>query len=87
MPFLDGIIDNTGSENLIAKCVAMEQIYSLNNPALVAPMPFINNVLQYRASLRVCIDTNGLIGPSGSYPTVPNWLASQSTQPISFPFV
>ena len=34
MSFLDGIKDNTGSENLIAKCVAMEQIYSLNNPAL-----------------------------------------------------
>ena len=38
--------DNIGSENLIAKCVAMEQIYSLNNPALVAPMSFIKNVLQ-----------------------------------------
>ena len=41
MSFLDGIKDNTGSENLIAKCVDMEQIYSLNNPAMVAPMSFI----------------------------------------------
>ena len=71
--FLDGIKDNTGLKNLIAKCVAMEQIYSMHNPALVAPMSFIKNVLQYQASQsRVCIDMNGLVGPSGSYPTVSN---------------
>ena len=45
----------------------MEQIYSLNNPALVAPVSFIKNVLQYQASKsRVC-DMNGLVGPFGSY--------------------
>ena len=59
----------------------MEQ---MNNPALVAPVSFIKNVLQYQASKsRVC-DMNGLVGPFGSYPTVSNWLASQSTQPIPF---
>ena len=62
----------------------MEQIYSLNNPALVAPVSFIKNVLQYQASKsRVC-DMNGLVEPFGSYPPVSNWLASQSTQPIPF---
>ena len=63
----------------------MEQIYSLNNPALVAPMSFIKNVYITIAGISsVCIDMNGLVGPSGSYPTVSNWLASQSTQPIPF---
>ena len=64
----------------------MEKIYSLNNPSLVAPMSFIKHVLQYQASQsRVCIDMNGLVRPSASHPTVSNWLASQSTQPIPFP--
>ena len=67
-------------------CGHGKKIYSLNNPALVAPMSFIKHVLQYQASQsRVCIDMNGLVGPSASYPTVSNCLASQSTQPIPFP--
>ena len=48
-------------------------------------MSLIKNVLQYQASQsRVCIDMNGLVGSSGSYQTVSNWWASQSTQPIPF---
>ena len=70
----------------LTKCVALEQIFSINAPYLVAPFLFTRNVLQYQASQsRICTDLNGKLGPGDCYKTITNWLTSQSTSLVAFP--
>ena len=70
----------------LTKCVALEQMYSINSPYLVAPFSFTRNVLQYQATQsRVSTELNGKLGPCGGYTTITNWLTSQSTKPLAFP--
>ena len=70
----------------LTKCVALEQIYSINSPHLVAPFSFTRNVLQYQAAQSlVNTGLNGKLGPCSGYTTITNWLTSQSTKPVAFP--
>ena len=48
LSFLDGLPEDHASP--LTKCVALEQIYSINSPDLVAPFSFTRNVLQYQAT-------------------------------------
>ena len=72
--FFDGIKDNTGVKKINCKVCGNETNIQYAQSCFGSTY-----VLQYQASQSqsVCIDMNGLVGPSGSYPTVSNWLASQ----------
>ena len=73
MSFLDGLSEDHASP--LTKCVALEQMYSINSPYLVAPFSFTRNVLQYQATQsRVSTELNGKLGPCGGYTTITNWL-------------
>ena len=45
LSFQDGLSEDYASP--VTKCVALEQIYSINSPYLVAPFSFTRNALQY----------------------------------------
>ena len=67
-------------------CVALEYLYGMSSKYFVAPMCFVNNIMQSQATQsRMCINLNGKTGPAGSYKTVSNWLVSQSTKELDFP--
>ena len=67
-------------------CVALEHLYGMSTKYFVAPMYFVNNIMQCQATQsRMCINLNGKTGPAGSYKTVSNWLVSQSTKELDFP--
>ena len=71
LSFLDGLSEDYASN--LTKCFALEQIYSINSPYIVAPFSFTRNVLQYQASQsRICTDLNGKQGPCGSDKTITN---------------
>ena len=61
-------------------CQALEHPYGMSTKYFVAPMCFVNNIMQCQATqCRMCINLNGKTGPAGSYKTVSNWLKYQGT--------
>ena len=84
LAFLNGI--SYGEQEMkkqftLKTCVALEHLYGMSTKYFVAPMCFVNNIMQCQATQsRMCINQNGKTGPAGSYKTVSNWLVSQSTK-------
>ena len=67
-------------------CVALEHLYGMSTKNFVAPLYFVNNIMQCQETqIRKCINLNGKTGPAGSHKTVSNWLVSQSTKELDFP--
>ena len=89
LAFLNGISyrEQEMKKQLTLKtCVALEHLYGMSTKYFVAPMCFVNNIMQCQATQsRMCINLNGKTGPAGSYKTVSNWLVSQSTKELDFP--
>ena len=49
-------------------CVASENLYGKSTKYFVAPMCFVNNIMQCQTTQsRMCINLNGKTGPAGSY--------------------
>ena len=84
LAFLNGI--SYGEQEMkkqftLKTCVALEHQYGMSTKYFVAPMCFVNNIMQCQATQsRMCINLNGKTGPAGSYKNVSNWLVSQSTK-------
>ena len=89
LAFLNGI--SYGEQEMkkqltLKTCVALEHLYGMRTKYFVAPMCFVNNIMQCQATQsRMYINLNGKTGPAGSYRTVSNWLVSQSTKELDFP--
>ena len=89
LAFLNGI--SYGEQEMkkqltLKTCVALKHLYGMSTKYFVAPMCFVNNIMQGQATQsQMCINLNGKTGPAGSYKTVSNWLVSQSTKELDFP--
>ena len=86
LAFLNGI--SYGEQEMkkqltLKTCVALEYLYGMRTKYFVAPMCFVNNIMQCQATQScMCINLNGKTGPAGSYKTVINWLVSHSTKDL-----
>ena len=78
LAFLNGI--SYGEQEMkkqltIKTCLALEHLYGMSTKYFVAPMCFVNNIMQCQATQsRMCINLNIKTRPVGSYKTVSNWL-------------
>ena len=89
LAFLNGISyeeQEMKTQLTLKTCVALEHLYGMSTKYYVAPMCFMNNIMQYQATQsRMCINLNAKTGQAGSYKTVSDWLVSQSTKELDFP--
>jgi hypothetical protein len=87
LAFLNGVSSvNKTTENEVKICLALEQIYGLTHKYFVAPLSFVNNLIQFQSTQsKMLLNMNSKLYPGGSYSTVTNWLSSQSVRSPVYP--
>ena len=80
--FLLGISDSTltslSEKTAFTFAVAIEQLYYLRHHNIVLPHSFISNLIQFYTSGSKAVPVlNGKVSPSGSYPTLGNWMSER----------
>ena len=88
--FLLGISNTTltslSEKTAFTFAVAIEQIYYLRHHNIVLPHSFISNLIQfYTSGSKVVPALNRKVRPSGSYPTLGNWMSEHGKSKLVAP--
>ena len=69
-----------------ACCMSVESIYHFRNLNVILPYLFLSNLLQSVVSGSKTVSAvNGMLHPSGSYPTIQSWLEEQGKELLESP--
>ena len=79
-------LDNMSEKVSFIFACTIEQIYYLRHQNIVLPYSFMSNLIQFYTSGSKTVPVfNGKLSPSGSYPTVTNWMAERGRKELEVP--